>query len=110
MLNFYCPSRHCLWILGNGTTLASSGSVWEAVVHDAQSRQCFFCADEDKDLGKAILEVKEELGELDDLLCRDSLLFKTCRWKVYSQQKFVFPHYCYCYFYCYCFCIVKFYH
>ncbi|KAA8532355.1 hypothetical protein F0562_032389 [Nyssa sinensis] len=81
-------ARHCLWILGSGTTLENSESVWEAVVRDAKLRQCFFNADEDKDLAKAILEVKEELVQLDDLLDKDSILFRTSRWKVLLCNNF----------------------
>ncbi|KAK9275807.1 hypothetical protein L1049_023077 [Liquidambar formosana] len=50
-------ARHCLWILGNAWTLANSESVWEKLVRDAKDRNCFFNADDDKDLAKAILEV-----------------------------------------------------
>jgi hypothetical protein len=76
------PFRNCLWILGNEKTLCNSESVWEALVLDAKNRQCFFNADEDKDLNKAILDVKKELEQFDDLLKGDSILFKTARWKV----------------------------
>lgn len=70
--------------MGNARTLANSESVWEALVCDAKDRNCFFNADDDKDLAKAILEVKKELDQLDDLLNEDSILFKRARWKVYS--------------------------
>ena len=74
--------RHCLWILGNERTLSNSESVWEALVLDAKIRQCFFNADEDKDLAKSILEVKKEFEQFDDLLNPDSLLFSNKIWKV----------------------------
>ncbi|KAA8532347.1 hypothetical protein F0562_032398 [Nyssa sinensis] len=74
-------ARHCLWILGNERTLANSGSVWEAIVRDAKDRHCFFNADEDTAIAKAILDVKKELDQLDDLLTGNSVLFKTARWK-----------------------------
>ncbi|CAN1804432.1 Probable helicase MAGATAMA 3, partial [Linum perenne] len=35
-------ARHCMWILGNETTLMKSGSIWETVVVDAKRRNCFF--------------------------------------------------------------------
>ena len=76
--------RHCLWILGNERTLVNSESVWETLVLDAKNRQCFFNADEDKDLAKAILDVKKELEQFDDLLNGDSTLFKCARWKVFG--------------------------
>ncbi|XP_062224896.1 LOW QUALITY PROTEIN: helicase sen1-like [Phragmites australis] len=34
--------RHCLWILGNATTLRGSGSIWGELVRDAVDRRCFF--------------------------------------------------------------------
>ncbi|XP_044318466.1 helicase sen1-like [Triticum aestivum] len=34
--------RHCLWILGNATTLSGSGSIWGELVQDAVERRCFF--------------------------------------------------------------------
>jgi hypothetical protein len=43
----------------------NSESVWETLVLDAKNRQCFFNADEDKDLAKAILDVKKELEQFD---------------------------------------------
>ena len=77
-------SRHCLWILGNARTLTNSGSIWEELVFDAQKRQCFFNADDDKECAKTILEVKKEFHQLDDLLNGDSTFFKSARWKVYN--------------------------
>lgn len=68
--------------MGNGRTLASSESIWKELVRDAKERDCFFDADDDKDLAKAILEVKKEYNQLDDLLNGDSVLFKSARWKV----------------------------
>ena len=52
ILNFWC--RYCLWIIGNGTTLGNSRSVWNDLVRDAQTRGCFYSADEDKELEQAI--------------------------------------------------------
>ncbi|PIA31055.1 hypothetical protein AQUCO_05300110v1 [Aquilegia coerulea] len=81
-------AKHCLWILGNGTTLARSDSVWTELVNNAKDRKCFFHADDDKDLAKAILQVKKELDQLDDLLNGDSILFRTARWKVLFSDNF----------------------
>ncbi|CAL5354450.1 unnamed protein product [Camellia sinensis] len=81
-------ARHCLWILGNEKTLASSESVWEAIVRDARLRQCFFDAHLDKDLAKAIIDVKKELHQMDDLFNTDSILFRSARWKVYISDDF----------------------
>ncbi|KAM1846609.1 hypothetical protein ACFX14_011002 [Malus domestica] len=82
-------ARHCLWILGNERTLSNSESVWEALVFDAKIRQCFFNADEDKDLAKSILEVKKEFEQFDDLLNPDSLLFSNKIWKVLFSDIFL---------------------
>ncbi|XWS34413.1 hypothetical protein CRYUN_Cryun21dG0036400 [Craigia yunnanensis] len=81
-------ARHSLWILGNGITLAKRESVWEALVHDAKARHCFFNADEDKELAEAILDAKKYFDQLDDLLNRDSVLFKNARWKVLFSDYF----------------------
>ncbi|XP_024196530.1 uncharacterized protein LOC112199800 [Rosa chinensis] len=82
-------ARHCLWILGNERTLSDSESVWNALVLDAKSRRCFFNADEDKDLAKAILEVKKEFDQFDDLLNANSILFRSARWKVLFSDNFL---------------------
>ncbi|XP_065632688.1 uncharacterized protein LOC111996915 isoform X2 [Quercus suber] len=82
-------ARHCLWILGNDKTLVNSGSVWETLVLDAKNRQCFFYADEDKDLAKAILDVKKEFEQFDDLLNHDSILFRRARWKLLFSDNFL---------------------
>ncbi|KAB1205205.1 putative helicase MAGATAMA 3 [Morella rubra] len=82
-------ARHCLWIVGNESTLANSDSVWEALVLDAKNRQCFFNADEDKDLHKAIFYVKKALDQFDDLLNSDSILFRNARWKVLFSDNFL---------------------
>ncbi|KAK9683290.1 hypothetical protein RND81_10G129400 [Saponaria officinalis] len=39
-------ARYCLWIVGSGSTLAKSGTVWQDLVSDAKMRRCFFDADE----------------------------------------------------------------
>ncbi|XAR48022.1 hypothetical protein NMG60_11030712 [Bertholletia excelsa] len=81
-------ARHSLWILGDAKTLATSDPTWQMLVQDSINRQCFFCADEDKDLAKAILDVKKELDQMDDLLNEDSILFKSRRWKVSFSDNF----------------------
>ncbi|BFG15995.1 hypothetical protein CerSpe_022680 [Prunus speciosa] len=82
-------ARHCLWILGNERTLSDRESVWKDLVLDAKRRQCFFNADEDKDLAGTILEVKKEFDQLDDLLNSDSICFKSSRWKVLFSDNFL---------------------
>ncbi|KAJ1399973.1 UvrD-like helicase, ATP-binding domain [Sesbania bispinosa] len=82
-------ARHCLWILGNERTLVNQENVWKALVLDAKKRQCFFNADEDNDLAKAIWDVKKELDQFDDLLNANSVLFKNSRWKVLFSDNFL---------------------
>ncbi|KAI4357246.1 hypothetical protein L6164_001207 [Bauhinia variegata] len=82
-------ARYCLWILGDSKTLTSQESVWRSLVHNAKNRQCFFNADEDKDLAKAILDVKKELDQFDDLLNPDSAIFKNAKWKVLFSDNFL---------------------
>ncbi|TXG56710.1 hypothetical protein EZV62_018023 [Acer yangbiense] len=82
-------ARQCLWILGSERTLTRSESVWEAIVRDAKDRQCFFNADEDNDLAKVILQVKQELDEMEELLNPESVLFRSQRWKVVFSGNFV---------------------
>ena len=84
------PYRHCLWILGSERTLTRSESVWESLVRDAKDRRCFFNADEDNELAKAILQVKKELDELEELLNPESILFRNQRWKVYIVRNYRF--------------------
>ncbi|KAL9240539.1 hypothetical protein vseg_014746 [Gypsophila vaccaria] len=47
-------ARHCLWVIGHGTTLSKSASVWKDLVDDAKSRGCYYNADEDIDLDRVI--------------------------------------------------------
>ncbi|KAF3792770.1 TPR and ankyrin repeat-containing protein 1 [Nymphaea thermarum] len=81
-------ARHCLWVIGNGSTLISSGSVWKHLVLDAEQRGFFFNAGESKYLGQVIMETKQELDQLDNLLSEDSVLFMNSRWKVVFSNEF----------------------
>ena len=65
--------RHCLWILGNATTLVSSKTIWQKIVVDAKDRGCFFNANDDKDLSTAIINAVIELDEVENLLKMDTL-------------------------------------
>ncbi|CAO2043451.1 unnamed protein product [Urochloa humidicola] len=49
-------AKHCLWIVGNGTTLSNSNSVWQKIVKDSWDRGCFFNVNDDKELPNAIFE------------------------------------------------------
>ena len=82
-MSFIPPIRHCLWIIGHETALIRSDSTWKTLISDAKERNCFHNADEDESLAKAMIDIKKELDQLDDLLNRDSVLFKNARWKVY---------------------------
>ncbi|RLN40758.1 uncharacterized protein C2845_PM01G20040 [Panicum miliaceum] len=50
-------AKYCLWILGNGTTLLASNSIWADLVRDSKRRGCFFDAFGDKDLAEAVMLV-----------------------------------------------------
>lgn len=50
-------AKYCLWILGNGTTLLASNSIWADLVRDSKRRGCFFDAFRDKDLAEAVMHV-----------------------------------------------------
>lgn len=80
--------RYCLWILGNGTTLVNSGSIWKNLVIDAKARGCYFDVTEDKRLNEAILNAAIELGQLETLLKTDSPIFESAKWKV---RCFIWP-------------------
>ena len=60
--------RHCLWIVGNATTLVSSKTVWQKIVADAKERGCFFDANDDQDLSGAIVKAVIELDEVESAL------------------------------------------
>ncbi|KAJ8770540.1 hypothetical protein K2173_018031 [Erythroxylum novogranatense] len=79
-------ARYCLWILGNGATLIKSDSIWKKLVIDAKNRACFYNADEDKSLAKAITDVTA--AELDDLLNMKSLQVGKSKWKVCLSEDF----------------------
>ncbi|XP_026431615.1 TPR and ankyrin repeat-containing protein 1-like [Papaver somniferum] len=81
-------ARHCLWILGNDKKLCKNGSFWEDLIRDAKQRGCFFNADEDEELVKAMIKAKKELDQLDNLLHEDSMLFKSALWKVLFSNNF----------------------
>ncbi|CAM0944776.1 unnamed protein product [Alopecurus aequalis] len=66
-------AKHCLWIVGNATTLVSSKTVWRKIVADAKERGCFFDANDDKDLSGAIIKAVIELDEVESVLNMDNL-------------------------------------
>ncbi|KAL6882572.1 hypothetical protein ACP4OV_011262 [Aristida adscensionis] len=54
-------AKHCLWIVGNGTTLSISNSIWQKIIKDAEDRGCFFDVSDDKDLSNAVADAIIEL-------------------------------------------------
>ncbi|CAN4078447.1 unnamed protein product [Withania somnifera] len=81
-------ARHCLWIFGNETTLKSSGSIWKILVHDARVRGCFYDAQNDKDLVKAMVAALVDIDLLDIKIRLYSVLFQGTRWKVSIDDNF----------------------
>ncbi|KAM3389467.1 hypothetical protein ACQJBY_011549 [Aegilops geniculata] len=81
-------ARHCLWIVGNAHTLSKSGTEWTDLVADAERRKCVFSATNDAAICKLVVQVKQELDELDDLLNADSAVFSNTRWKVVLSDEF----------------------
>ncbi|KAF4404609.1 hypothetical protein G4B88_005995 [Cannabis sativa] len=81
-------ARYCLWIVGSGTTLVKSGSVWKKLVIDAKERNCFHNAEEDKNLTNAIIATLLELNQHDVIANADSLLFRNAKWKVCFTNSF----------------------
>ncbi|XP_058179719.1 helicase sen1-like [Rhododendron vialii] len=75
-------ARHCLWILGNCSTLINSGSVWRELVINAKARSCFYDANDDKNLAQAVACALVEPNQLRTLSITDSPRFRNTRWKV----------------------------
>ncbi|CAL4981725.1 unnamed protein product [Urochloa decumbens] len=66
-------SKHCLWILGNGTTLSNRRSIWQDIVENAKRRDCFFDAKNDKDLSNIIDEAVVQIDSAANLHKMDSM-------------------------------------
>uniref|UniRef100_K3Y587 DNA2/NAM7 helicase-like C-terminal domain-containing protein n=1 Tax=Setaria italica TaxID=4555 RepID=K3Y587_SETIT len=75
-------AKHCLWIVGNGTTLSSSSSVWQKIIKDAQDRGCFFDVNDDKDLSNAVVKAIIELGDAENSLKMESLHISRARFQL----------------------------
>ncbi|KAL7611244.1 hypothetical protein Lser_V15G12129 [Lactuca serriola] len=82
-------ARHCLWIVGNKETMIKSGSVWTALVSDAEDRGCVYSASENKKLAQAMVQTMVELAQFGPLLKKDSILFKDAKWKVDFTNTFL---------------------
>ncbi|KAL2892242.1 TPR and ankyrin repeat-containing protein 1 [Bienertia sinuspersici] len=81
-------ARHCLWILGNGKTLAEADYVWENILSDAKQCNCYFNAEEDVEIAQVIIDIKCKLDELEDLLDKQCNLFKVTKWQVIFSETF----------------------
>ncbi|KAG5614102.1 hypothetical protein H5410_013926 [Solanum commersonii] len=81
-------ARYCLWILGNGTTLVNSCSIWKNLVIDAKARGCYFDVTDEKRLNQGTLNATVELQHIETLLITDSPLFQTAKWKVIFSEDF----------------------
>ncbi|CAM0948100.1 unnamed protein product [Alopecurus aequalis] len=66
-------AKHCLWVIGNATTLSKNRSVWQNIVYDAKNRRRFFHANSDKGLSDAIRAATNELDGSDNLRKMGSL-------------------------------------
>ena len=75
-----------MWILGNEWAITNNENVWKAIVLDAKNRKCFFNANQDEEMAKAILDSKKEADQFDDLLDTNSVLFRSKLWKVYYPR------------------------
>lgn len=79
---FYLTNRHCLWFVGNGATLANSGSVWAALICNMKERGYYFDAVQNQSLATTILKVHIELNKIEDLLTSYPGKLQSARWKV----------------------------
>ncbi|KAK8935441.1 putative helicase MAGATAMA 3 [Platanthera zijinensis] len=79
-------AKHCLWILGNETTLSSRENIWSKLIRDAKVRNCFHNADDDAVLYKAITKACIEYDELDDNLVNNMNSLKISNNKVCLTQ------------------------
>ena len=73
LCGFVLVRRHCLWVIGNATTLSKNRSVWQDIVYGSQRRRRFFHASSDKGLLDAIQAATTELDAADNLHKMESL-------------------------------------
>ncbi|XP_051194022.1 uncharacterized protein [Lolium perenne] len=59
-------AKYCLWILGNGTTLLASNSIWAELVKDSIKRECYFDALKDKNLAESMRLATKRSGRTID--------------------------------------------
>ncbi|KAI3722952.1 hypothetical protein L2E82_34185 [Cichorium intybus] len=82
-------ARYCLWILGNGSTLVNSGSIWKNLVVDAKDRGCFYNVSEDMNLAQAAMGPSFDLRQPDNVFNMDSLVFSESKWQVNYSDGFL---------------------
>ncbi|GJN26634.1 hypothetical protein PR202_gb14583 [Eleusine coracana subsp. coracana] len=75
-------AKHCLWIVGNGTTLSNSNSVWQKIIKDAQERGWFFDVNGDKDLSNAVIKAIIELDDAENSVKMEGLHISKPRFQV----------------------------
>ncbi|XP_078182265.1 putative ATP-dependent helicase C29A10.10c [Carex rostrata] len=56
-------AKHCLYIIGNASTLSKRKSVWQKIICDAKNRDCLFKSEEDKELHSAIIRARAVIEE-----------------------------------------------
>ncbi|XP_066349686.1 helicase sen1-like [Miscanthus floridulus] len=66
-------AKHCLWIVGNGTTLSSNNSVWQKMIKNARDQGLFFDVNDDKDLSNAVAKAVIELDDAENSVKMESL-------------------------------------
>ncbi|GLJ34036.1 hypothetical protein SUGI_0684510 [Cryptomeria japonica] len=81
-------ARFCLWIVGNGSMLVKTKSIWKEIAKDAIARKCFLDPNVDSGMVKTIRNAKAEMDQLEDLLKTDSILFNNTVWKVTFSSEF----------------------
>jgi senataxin len=72
-LSFFLLRRHCLWIVGNGTTLSSNNFVWQKMIKNAHDRGLFFDVN---DLSNAVAKAVIELDDAENSVNMESLHLK----------------------------------
>lgn len=82
-------ARYCLWVLGNGSTLVNSGSIWKNLVVDAKNRGCFYNVSEDMNLAQAAMGPSFDLRQPDNVFNMDSLVFSESKWQVNYSDGFL---------------------
>ncbi|KAL4304472.1 hypothetical protein GQ457_10G027560 [Hibiscus cannabinus] len=81
-IGFVSNSQRTNVALTRARTLSERESVWKGLIRYAKACSCFFSADEDKELSKAILDAKKDFSHPDELLIQDGVFLQNARRKV----------------------------